>query len=159
MTNLAAVLAILSISICILLAIVVYNRTTRWIAALVIPMICVAAYLGWNSANDIKGYPTKKIYQEDALYLGSIAAPPKYIYVWIQPLATDEPILMAMPFTQSKAEQMAKANKDLCEGKPQGTRGRSGTDGSTEEGNTDSQLSGKDSLEVYEFTIKTGPLK
>lgn len=159
MTSLAAVIIILAISVCILLAIVVYNKATRWIAALIVPLLCIAAYLGWNSAESLKGWPTKNVYNDDALYLGSMAAPPKYIYVWVQPLATDEPILMSMPFTQQLAEKLAQANKDLCEGKPQGTRGAKLGENSSETDNTDGQLSGSKSIEIYEFNIKVAPAK
>lgn len=156
MSSITLIIAILSISTCILLAIVAFNRATRWIAAVIIPALCMAAYLGWNSAEDLKGYATTKIYEDDALFLGSFAAPPKYVYVWVQPLNTDETILMSVPFTESFAVQMAKANKNLCEGKPQGIKGRGTKSNKDDAKEADDFLDGNGpvTLEVYDFNIR-----
>lgn len=160
MNSIGLVIVILSISISILLAIVVYNKTTRWIAALVVPLLCVAGYIGWNSAEDLKGRATNIVYEESAMFLGSVANPPHKIYVWIQPLDSNEPLLMSLPFTERLAKRMAQANKDVCEGKPQATKGVPGNgeseddDSSSEKGQTSTP-----SLEVYDFNILVRPNK
>lgn len=161
MSSITLVIAILSISTCILLSIVAYNRATRWIAAVIIPALCVAAYLGWNSAEDLKGYATTKIYEDDALFLGSVAAPPKFIYVWVQPLNTDETILMSVPFSESFAVRMAQANKDLCEGKPQGVKGQGKKSNREDAKEADEFLDGNGpvTLEVYDFNLRIRPTK
>lgn len=160
MSAVSIVIAILSISVCILLAIVAYNKATRWISVLVVPMLCVAAYLGWTSAEDLKGKPTKNLYTENAMLLGSSASPPQWIYVWIQPLDTSEPLLMSIPFTERLAKQMAQANKDMCEGKPQGVKGipRKG-DPSTDEDAEEQGQGNSPTLEVYDFNILVRPMK
>lgn len=161
MSTITIVIAILAISTCILLAIVAYNPTTRWIAALIIPALCIAAYLGWNSAEDLKGYATTNIYEDDSLFLGSVAAPPRYIYVWIQPLNRDDTILMSVPYTESLAVKMSEANKNLCEGKPQGVKGRnkkSNGELSNDMKNT-GNTNGSETLEVYDFDLIIRPRK
>ena len=144
----------------ILLGVVVYNKTTRWVAALIVPFLCYAGYLGWQAAEDLKGSPTRKVYKDDAMYLGSSLNPPKFIYVMIQPLNTDEPILMGLPFTESLAQKMAQANKNMCEGRQTGTRG-SGNPVGEEEGNETNNFGqrGEPTIEIYDFSIKVQPFK
>lgn len=161
MSSISIVIAILSISVCILLAIVVYNKATRWIAALIVPSLCIAAYLGYGSAEDLKGLPTKRMYLDNALLLGSSAAPPQWIYVWIQPLDTSEPLLISVPFTERLAKQMAQANKDICEGKPQGVKGIPSNDkqGDEDDDSNDQGRSYHQTLEIYDFNILVRPVK
>ena len=160
MNAIGVVILILSISICILLAIVVYNKATRWIATLIVPLLCVAGYFGWTSAEDLKGRATSNVYSDRALFLGSFASPPQRIYVWIQPLDTDEPILMSVPFTENLAQRMAQANKDMCEGKPQATRGVPGQGKSDDDDEKNKNGQGNNpSLEVYDFNILVRPMK
>lgn len=162
MDTISIVITILVVSICILLAIVVYNNATRWVAAVILPMLCLAGYLGWNSADDLRGKPTKKLYNDDAMFLGSTVDMPNYIYVWIQPLGGAEPILISMPFSQKLAAKMAQANKDMCEGKPQGVRPGDADDSDEDADDRDEQAKGKTgakTMEIYEFNIRINPVK
>ena len=159
MNTISIVLVILSISVCVLLTIVVYNPATRWTAWFITPVLCIAAYLGYSSAEDLKGSATRNVYKDDAVFLGS-SVTQKWIYVLIQPVNIDEPILMALPFTETLAKQMTEANQNLCEGKPQGTRGVQGTAaGDPSDQNEQSVKSGVLSLEVYDFTARIGRMK
>lgn len=160
MNTISLVIIILSISICILLAVIVYNKTTRWITAFIVPLLCIAGYLGWSSAEDLKGHATSKVYSDNAMFLGSVANPPQRIYVWIQPLDTNEPLLMSLPFTEKLARRMAQANKDVCDGKPQATKGTPGNkESGDEDENDESGQRSTPSLEVYDFNILIGPMK
>ena len=85
------------------------------------------------------------------MYLGSSLNPPKYIYVLIQPVNTEEPIFMSLPFTESLAKKMALANKNLCEGKQTGTRGSGNPTGEEEGDETESfGQQGEPTIEIYE---------
>jgi hypothetical protein len=158
MSNISIILAILSISICILLSIIIYNAATRWITLLIVPFLCIAAYLGYNSAEDLKGSATSNIYKNEALFIAGTVTQ-KYIYVLVQPLSTDEPILMMLPYNDSLAQNIAEAAKNLCEGKPQATSGFPTNEAGQTDDRKDGTQSDVDSFQVYDFNANKGKLK
>jgi hypothetical protein len=106
----------------------------------------------------LKGHATKNIHKDDAMFIaGNVTQ--KEIYILVQPLSADEPLLMVRPFNENLAQQITEAAKNMCEGKPQAVRGTPSNSQGENNEKHDGVASDVDSLEIYEFNVGKGRVK
>lgn len=119
MDTLVAILLIIFLGLMIVLMMLSDNLYKRRIVAVIIPIICLAMYLSWQGAEEIKGHPTTIMPINEFEILAIIQNPPKVIYYLISPLGRSEPMLIVRPWTSGESKEAGIIDETLRKKKRQ----------------------------------------
>ena len=132
------------------------NKTTRLIAATLVPVLLGSVYLGYSATEQLKGIPTSLLPKEKWIYISSYVESNDYIYLFARPLDEKTPKLYAVPYSAKRASIFEQAHQNMCEGKTILGDGFDGpirftTDIANNQGSDGPE---SDSLNMYEFNTK-----
>ena len=127
-----------------LLAFLTWNKPTRYLAAIIIPILCLAVYKSYDAIDELKGKPTQILPEGKWLLLASFQDPPNKIYLLVQLLDQDEPIYIVIPWKKEEGTDVAGSEERMKEGVPRMGEFKKGN-GTKKE---------YDKLEMYDFNIQ-----
>ncbi len=159
MNTLSIVIALLSFSVMISLALAAWNRQTRWIAFALIPIVAGSIYMGWESSKTLLGLPTNTTPVGEWVLNGGVAVPSKAIYLLVTPISSDVPVFVRYPWTEKQQKKLEIYLQMICEGKTVMGNTRGGTNKEGQNGTISGNIDRDGDFVLYNFNAQSLPPK
>jgi len=93
------------------------NRKTRWLAAILTPLMLGACFFGYEATNQLRGYYSSDLPAGRWIFYSHIIEDRSKIYLLAREIDGREPKLYATKFSIEWAKALKEAQEAVCEGK------------------------------------------
>lgn len=116
MNEIIAIIIIISLASMLGITYLAWNKATRWVAVLMIPLICSAIYFSWEGVDELRGQPTTIRPSGEFQILAIVQDPPRVIWILIKPSNKSTVVLVEIPWTEEDGEEVENVKKQLKDG-------------------------------------------